>query len=52
MIETIDKSIKHAQGEITMTNKRNSRDLISQNPYEDEARKRWGEQAVDDATNW
>jgi len=50
MIDTIDKSIKHAQGEITMTNKEKFQGFdFSSNPYEDEARKRWGDQAVDDA---
>ncbi|ASB55144.1 Mercuric resistance operon regulatory protein [Bacillus velezensis] len=48
MIETIDKSIKHIKGEISMTNKERFEGIhFKHNLYEQEARKRWGDQPVD-----
>ncbi|MED1738640.1 MerR family transcriptional regulator [Bacillus swezeyi] len=48
MIETIDKTIQFAKGEIEMTNEEKFAGFdFSQNPYEEEARERWGDEAVD-----
>ncbi|MGM7682621.1 MerR family transcriptional regulator [Cytobacillus sp. Hm23] len=48
MITTINKTIKHMKGEIHMTNKEKFEGFdFSHNPYEEEARKRWGDKAVD-----
>jgi len=48
MIATIEKTIKHTKGEIPMTNKEKFEGFdFSQNPYEQEARERWGDAAVD-----
>jgi DNA-binding transcriptional MerR regulator len=48
MIATIDKTMKHAKGEIQMTNKEKFEGFdFSSNPYEQEARERWGNDAVD-----
>lgn len=48
MIGTIDKTMKHAKGEIKMTNEEKFEGFdFSDNPYEDEARQRWGDEAVD-----
>lgn len=42
MIETIDKSIKHIKGEISMTNKERFEGIhFKHNLYEQEARNRW-----------
>ncbi|TCS92068.1 MerR family transcriptional regulator [Hazenella coriacea] len=50
MIVTIDKTIKHMIGEIHMTNEERFEGIdFNHNPYEQEARKRWGKQAVDQA---
>jgi len=50
MIETIDKTMRHAKGEIEMTNKEKFVGFdFSHNPYEQEARERWGNRAVDEA---
>ena len=50
MIETLEKTIRHSKGEIQMTNKEKFDGFdFSHNPYEQEARKRWGDIAVDDA---
>lgn len=47
MIVTIDKTMKHAKGEIKMSNKEKFEGFdFSQNPYEEEARQRWGDEAV------
>lgn len=49
MINMIDKTILHSKGEITLTNKEKFEGFdFSHNPYEEEARKRWGDQAVDE----
>ncbi|WP_440116449.1 MerR family transcriptional regulator [Paenibacillus sp. QZ-Y1] len=48
MIATIDKTILHVRGAIKMTAKEQFEGFdFSQNPYEQEARQRWGDQAVD-----
>jgi DNA-binding transcriptional MerR regulator len=45
MIETIDKTIRHKKGELEMTNKEKFEGFdFSQNPYEQEARERWGDE--------
>lgn len=50
VIATIDKTIQHAKGEIQMTNKEKFEGFdFSQNLYEQEARERWGNEAVDKA---
>lgn len=50
MLETIGKTIKHLQGEIEMSNKEKFEGFdFSHNPYEQEARERWGDAAVDKA---
>ncbi len=51
MIATIDKTIRHAKGEIQMTTKEKFEGFdFSHNPYEQEARERWGDEAVDKAS--
>ncbi|WP_409347051.1 MerR family transcriptional regulator [Paenibacillus sp. MBLB4367] len=48
MIAMIEKTIQHTKGEIQMTNKEKFEGFdFSRNPYEKEARERWGDQAVD-----
>jgi DNA-binding transcriptional MerR regulator len=48
MISTIDKTIEHMKGTIEMTNKEKLEGFdFSHNPYEQEARERWGDEAVD-----
>lgn len=48
MIRTMEKTIQHAKGERDMTHKEKFEGLdFSHNPYEQEARERWGNQAVD-----
>ncbi|PLR76273.1 MerR family transcriptional regulator [Bacillus sp. V3-13] len=50
MIATIDKTIQHSKGEIQMTNEEKFEGFdFSHNPYEQEARERWGDAAVDNA---
>ncbi|HEX7064345.1 MAG TPA: MerR family transcriptional regulator [Bacillales bacterium] len=50
MIETVDKTLRHVKGEINMTNKEKFEGFdFSHNPYEEEARERWGDEAVDKA---
>lgn len=50
MIETVDKTIKYARGEIAMTNKEKFQGFdFSHNPHEAESRKRWGDETVDAA---
>lgn len=51
MLETLDNSMKAAKGEIIM----NQKDMfngfdMSDNPYEEEARKLWGDETVDNST--
>ncbi|MBB6671183.1 MerR family transcriptional regulator [Cohnella nanjingensis] len=51
MIATVEKTIKHAKGEVRMTNSEKFKgfDFSGGNPYEQEARERWGDEAVDKA---
>lgn len=50
MIETIEKTIQHVKGEVEMTNKDMFKGFdFRHNPYEQEARERWGDLAVDQA---
>lgn len=50
MIDTIEKTIQHAKGEIQMTNEEKFAGFdFSHNPYEQEARELWGDEAVDEA---
>lgn len=50
MIETIEKTIQHSKGEIQMSNQEKFIGFdFSDNPYEKEARDKWGDQAVDEA---
>ncbi|AOV06572.1 MerR family transcriptional regulator [Sporosarcina ureilytica] len=48
MIETIEKTIQQGRGEIIMSNEEKFKGFdFSHNPYEQEARERWGNEAVD-----
>ncbi|UOQ94917.1 MerR family transcriptional regulator [Halobacillus shinanisalinarum] len=48
MILTVEKTIQQQKGEIHMTNKDKFEGFdFSRNPYEQEARERWGDEAVD-----
>lgn len=48
MIATINKTIKHQEGELEMTQKERFEGFdFTHNPYEQEARQRWGDAAVD-----
>lgn len=50
MIATIDKTIRNLRGEVHMTNQEKFQGFdFSKNPYEQEARQRWGDKAVDEA---
>ncbi|MBR7552948.1 MerR family transcriptional regulator [Allobacillus sp. GCM10007491] len=50
MIATIEKTIKHSQGEISMSSEEKFEGFdFNQNPYEKEAREKWGDKAVDQA---
>ena len=50
MIATIDRSVLHMRGEIHMTTKEQFEGFdFSKNPYEQEARERWGDEAVEKA---
>ncbi len=50
MIKTIEKTIQHSKGEIQMSNQEKFEGFdFSHNPYEQEARKKWGDTAVDEA---
>ncbi|PIC75908.1 MerR family transcriptional regulator [Sporosarcina sp. P19] len=50
MIGTIEKTIQHLKGEIHMSNKEKFTGFdFSHNPYEQEAREKWGDKAVDEA---
>ena len=44
MIDTIEKTIRHEKGEVRMTNEEKFQGFdFSKNPYEQEARDRWGD---------
>lgn len=50
MIETVAKTIQHYKGEIQMSNQEKFEGFdFRSNPYEQEARERWGDEAVDRA---
>jgi DNA-binding transcriptional MerR regulator len=50
MIDTIEKTIRHEKGELRMTNEEKFQGFdFSSNPYEQEARDRWGDKAVDES---
>ncbi len=50
MLGTIDKTIQSLKGEITMTNKEKFEGFdFSHNPYEQEARERWGDEAINNS---
>ncbi|KKB38308.1 MerR family transcriptional regulator [Bacillus thermotolerans] len=53
MIVTVEKTIQHMEGEIHMSNKEKFEgfrfDEFKKDPYEQEARERWGDQAVDES---
>lgn len=50
LIMTLDKTIQHSKGEIHMSNQEKFEGFdFSHNPYEQEARERWGDEAVDRA---
>ncbi len=50
IVKLIDKTIKEEKGEIIMTNEEKFEGVdFSKNPYEDEAREKWGSQAVDES---
>jgi DNA-binding transcriptional MerR regulator len=52
MVDTIEKTIQHSKGEISMSNQEKFEGFdFSQNPYEQEARERWGNHAVDEAND-
>ncbi|WP_158737225.1 MerR family transcriptional regulator [Alteribacillus sp. YIM 98480] len=50
MLELVEKTIQHSKGEIRMSNKEKFEGFdFSHNPYEQEARERWGDRAVDNS---
>ncbi|MEI3614831.1 MerR family transcriptional regulator [Pseudogracilibacillus sp. SO30301A] len=50
MIQTIEKTIQHSKGEIQMSNQEKFEGFdFSHNPYEQEAREKWSDKAVDEA---
>lgn len=50
LIKTVDKTIQHMKGEVTMTDKEKFQGFdFSYNPYEEEAREQWGDKAVDES---
>lgn len=50
LISTIDKTLLNLKGEVDMSDKEKFAGFdFSHNPYEEEARKRWGDNAVDEA---
>ncbi|WP_404451000.1 MerR family transcriptional regulator [Virgibacillus necropolis] len=52
MISMIDKTIQNSKGEINMSEKEKFEGFdFSNNPYEQEARDRWGDKAVDESNN-
>ncbi|MHC5409150.1 MerR family transcriptional regulator [Listeria seeligeri] len=50
MLKTLDQTIKNEKGEITMTNEEKFTGFdFSTNPYEEEAKKLWGDETVEQA---
>ncbi|MDS9472058.1 MerR family transcriptional regulator [Sporosarcina pasteurii] len=53
MIETIEKTIQQGKGELIMSNEEKFKGFdFNSNPYEQEARARWGDKAVDKANQF
>lgn len=53
MLQTIEKSLKELKGEITMnTNEKFEGFNFDENPYEEEARKLWGEESVNKSNKY
>lgn len=53
VIATIDKTIQHTKGEIEMTTKEKFEGFdFSHNPYEEEAREKWGDTALDKSNGY
>lgn len=53
MLATVDKTIKYMKGEIKMSNKEKFAGFdFSNNPYEEEARQRWGDDVVEKSNAW
>ncbi|MBD7908138.1 MerR family transcriptional regulator [Sporosarcina gallistercoris] len=51
MIKTIERTIKEGKGEVTMSHEERFKGFdFSGNPYEQEAKDRWGEEIVDETT--
>ncbi|WP_214626773.1 MerR family transcriptional regulator [Paenibacillus agaridevorans] len=50
LLRTVEQTIRHAKGEVTMTNEEKFKGFdFGSNPYEQEARERWGDRAVDES---
>lgn len=52
LLRTVDQTIRHAKGEIEMTKEEKFKGFdfsSNSNPYEQEARERWGDKAVDES---
>jgi len=50
LLGTVAKTIQHAKGEVQMSHKEKFQGFdFSSNPYEQEARERWGDKAVDES---
>jgi len=50
LIQTIDKTIHHKKGDLRMSNKEKFAGFsFDNNPYEEEARKLWGDQVIDES---
>lgn len=50
LLQTLDRTLLDAKGEIKMSDAEKFKGFdFSQNPYEDEARQRWGDEVVDDS---
>lgn len=50
MIKTIEKTIQYGKGEVNMTNEERFKGFeFGDNPFEQEARDRWGDEAIDES---
>jgi DNA-binding transcriptional MerR regulator len=50
LLRTVERTIRHAKGEVTMSNQEKFKGFdFGSNPYEQEARERWGDKAVDES---
>lgn len=50
LLQTVERTIRHDKGEIRMSQQEKFKGFdFSTNPYEDEARQRWGDKAVDES---